>query len=80
MPSGELTKKGCASCAEEDPAVGYLTCPMPALPACPNHCLKTVSMSGLHASTQHIVELLRAEQLLLMRQSKAYHPPAPNAA
>jgi hypothetical protein len=29
MPSGELTKNGCASEALRDPAVGYRTCPMP---------------------------------------------------
>lgn len=33
MPRGLFTKKGCASCTDEVPAVGYRTCPSPTLPA-----------------------------------------------
>ena len=64
MPSGEFTKKGCASCADADPAVGYLTCPIPVCPV----------RKGRYVSKIHVDELpadlhTEAPQILLSSSS-----------
>lgn len=53
IPKGLLTKKGCASCTEDVPAVGYRTCPMPTLPVDQTALLRPLQDACKHAACKH---------------------------
>ena len=64
MPSGEFTKKGCASCADADPAVGYLTCPIPVCPVRKGRYVSKIPVDELPADLH-----TEAPQILLSSSS-----------